>query len=82
MLKNIADERPKIVEKGVELLETWQKNMMQDNSSNIDPMETVLKEGGPFHTRGTLKYYLNRLKKSGREDMVKVILDRKESYNF
>ncbi|KKK41994.1 MAG: Choline-sulfatase [Candidatus Lokiarchaeum sp. GC14_75] len=82
MLKNIADERPKIVEKGVELLETWQKNMMQDNSSNIDPMETVLKEGGPFHTRGTLKYYLNQLKKSGREDMVKVILDRKESYNF
>jgi len=45
-------------------------------------MDFVLKEGGPFHTRGPLKYYLNRLKKSGRVDMVKVILDRKESYNF
>lgn len=82
MLKNIADERPEIVEKGTELLETWHKNMMHDNSSKIDPMETVLKEGGPFHTRGTLKYYLSRLKKSGREEMVNVILDRQESYNF
>ncbi|MCK4285505.1 MAG: sulfatase-like hydrolase/transferase, partial [Candidatus Lokiarchaeota archaeon] len=82
MLKNIADERPEIVEKGTELLETWHKNMMHDNSSKIDPMETVLKEGGPFHTRGTLKYYLSRLKKSGREEMVNVILDRQESYNL
>ncbi|KKK45473.1 MAG: Arylsulfatase [Candidatus Lokiarchaeum sp. GC14_75] len=82
MLKNIADERPEIVEKGVELLETWHKNMIPDNSSKIDPMETVLKEGGPFHTRGILDYYLNRLKKSGRENMVKIILDRQESYNF
>ena len=82
MLKNIADERPEIVEKGVEILETWHKNMMKDNPSNTDPMETVLKEGGPFHTRGIIKYYLNRLKESGRGDMVKVILDRKELYDY
>ncbi|GAG64028.1 unnamed protein product, partial [marine sediment metagenome] len=81
MMNNIADEKPEIVKKGVELLEVWHKNMMQDKSTKIDPMETVLKEGGPFHTRGIIKYYLNRLKESGRGDMVKDILDRKELYD-
>jgi arylsulfatase A-like enzyme len=82
MMNNIADEKPEIVKKGVELLEVWHKNMMQDKSTKMDPMETVLKEGGPFHTRGILQYYLNRLKESGRGDMVKVILDRKELYDY
>ncbi len=48
------------------LLADWEREMMLTNSTNVDPMQTVLREGGPFHTRGTLAWYLERLKNSGR----------------
>jgi hypothetical protein len=34
--------------------------------SQIDPMWTVLAEGGPMHARGMLPQYCERLKKTGR----------------
>ena len=82
MIKNISEEKSEIVSQGLKYLDKWYDEMLDKFPGKEDPMKIVLKEGGPFHTREQLKKYLNRLKKSGREDMVKVILDRQESYNF
>ncbi|MFX1530595.1 MAG: sulfatase [Promethearchaeota archaeon] len=82
MLNNIADQKPEIVTRGLKYLNEWHLEMLKGDPNNKDPIETVLQEGGPFHTRGQLKSYLRRLKKTGREDMVKIILSRNESYNF
>jgi choline-sulfatase len=82
MINNIADQRPDIVAKGLKHLDEWYLEMLKDTPNNKDPMETVIKEGGPYHTRDQLKNYLSRLKKSGREKMAEIILNRKESYNY
>ena len=34
----------------------------------VDPMWTVLREGGPFHVRGQLPAYLARLRATGRAE--------------
>ncbi|MHA1914278.1 MAG: sulfatase [Promethearchaeota archaeon] len=82
MISNLTNEKPKIVEKGMGLLDIWQTQMLEKSPYKLDPMETVLREGGPFHTRGTLKYYLKHLIKTGREKMVNKIQDRNESYSL
>jgi arylsulfatase A-like enzyme len=82
MLNNVADQKPDIVTQGLKNLDEWNLEMLKGDPNNKDPMETVLQEGGPFHTRGQLKSYLRRLKKTGREDMIEIILQRNESYSF
>ncbi|MHA1727610.1 MAG: sulfatase-like hydrolase/transferase [Promethearchaeota archaeon] len=81
MTENLADEKPDVVGRGMNLLDQWHKEMMKSSTSEIDPMWTVIKEGGPSHTRDNLKEYLIRLLKTDREKMVKKILDRQEAYN-
>ena len=39
---------------------------MLKSSSPVDPMYTVLHEGGPYHTRGHLQEYAQRLEQTGR----------------
>lgn len=80
MTTNLAKDKPEIVASGIELLDQWYSEMMATSPSNIDPMTTVIEEGGPLHTRRELKGYLKWLKKSGREHLVKGILDRNEAY--
>ncbi len=80
MTKNLANEKPEIVAMGLKYLNEWHKEMMKISSSDIDPMWTVIKEGGPYHSRDDLNKYLKRLKKSGREHLIKAILDRNEIY--
>lgn len=80
MTNNLSEEKPEIVAIGLKLLDEWYKEAMKNSTSEVDPMWTVIREGGPSHTRNELNSYLKRLKKSGRENMVKVILDRNEPY--
>jgi arylsulfatase A-like enzyme len=80
MLNNVAEENPTIVDRGIKLLEKWHKKMMKSSNSKIDPMWTVIQEGGPSHTRGKLKSYLRRLKRTDREEMIKIIREKNESY--
>ncbi len=80
MMKNLVDEKPEIVGLGFKYLDEWHKKMMITSSSDTDPMWTVIKEGGPEHTRRDLNSYIKRLKKTGREHLVKEILNRNESY--
>jgi len=80
MLNNLAKTHPEILNKGLKLLEKWHKGMMERSDMETDPMWTVINEGGPSHTRGELKKYLRRLKRTGREDMIEVIKNRNEIY--
>ncbi len=63
---NLANQQPETVAQAMNLLAEWQHEMMIASPQNIDPMMTVLREGGPFHSRGQLPAYLARLQATGR----------------
>jgi choline-sulfatase len=63
---DLASERPELAAHAMSLLAEWQAAMMASAVTDIDPMMTVLREGGPFHTRGNLPHYLERLRATGR----------------
>jgi choline-sulfatase len=63
---NLAADRPDLVREALAYLNEWQAAMMQRSRHDVDPLMTVLREGGPFHTRGELPAYLERLRRTGR----------------
>lgn len=63
---DLAAERPDLVRRAMALLADWQDEMMRTSATDIDPLMTVLREGGPLHTRGELPAYLERLRATGR----------------
>jgi arylsulfatase A-like enzyme len=65
-LVDLAETRPDVVAEGLALLERWQAQMMATSDSDVDPLWTVMREGGPLHTRGWLERYCQRLRDSGR----------------
>jgi len=66
-LHNLADKRPEIVNEAQKILDEWHAEMMTSATHPVDPLWTVMKEGGPFHTRGELSNYCRRLRETGRE---------------
>ena len=56
------------------LLDRWQGEMMARSLEAIDPLWTVMREGGPLHTRGHLASYCQRLRESGREHHAETLL--------
>jgi choline-sulfatase len=64
--RDLATENPEIVARAMSLLEEWYAAMMRTATHAQDPMWTVRREGGPFHTRGHLPAYLQRLRETGR----------------
>ena len=80
MTKNLANDKPDIVSECLKLLDEWHEDMMKYSDNKIDPMQTVLRERGPYHTRGYLENYLKRLEKTGRSDLIPIILERDEPY--
>jgi arylsulfatase A-like enzyme len=63
---NLAPERPELCREAVYRLNAWHDDMMKGMDSPIDPLWTVMKEGGPFHARGKLPAYCAFLEKTGR----------------
>jgi choline-sulfatase len=63
---NLADQRPEVVAELQANLDAWHAEMMATSETGIDPMATVLAEGGPYHTRTALDYYTKRLRATGR----------------
>ncbi len=63
---NLAEERKDLCMEAVYRLNNWHDAMMATMDSPVDPMQTVLKEGGPYHARGHLKSYCDYLEKTGR----------------
>ncbi len=63
---DVAAANPGVVEGAMARLDGWHAGMMARSSHGVDPMWTVLREGGPYHTRGALPRYLERLRATGR----------------
>jgi choline-sulfatase len=63
---DLAGTEPQTVTRAMSMLEEWYTQMMRTSSSGHDPMWTVMKEGGAFHTRGLLPEYLKHLRETGR----------------
>jgi len=63
---DLSQSRPDLVNKALAMLADWEREMMLSATSDVDPMMTVLREGGAFHTRGCLPEYLQRLRETGR----------------
>ncbi|MGC9454597.1 MAG: sulfatase family protein [Phycisphaerae bacterium] len=67
-LHDLSSERPELADHGQALLERWTAEMMATAVSASDPMWLVMREGGPFHTRGDrTAAYIERLRQTGRE---------------
>ena len=44
----------------------WHTEMMTAAEVHTDPLQTVLAEGGPYHTKGKLEKYCRRLETTDR----------------
>ena len=63
---DLASQRPEVVDRAMSMLAEWYHDMAATSLHDVDPMMTVLREGGAFHTRGMLPRYLERLRATGR----------------
>ena len=72
---DIAADKPDIVAQAMTMLDTWLGDMMRAATTPIDPMWTVMREGGPLHTRGNLPDYLKRLRATGRETWASALME-------
>lgn len=63
---NLAEQFPDVCAEATRLYLQWHDKMMKTSPYPVDPLWLVLKEGGPYHSRGRLKEYCNRLKETGR----------------
>jgi len=63
-----AEKRPEICDRAKQYLESWHGDMMatQPEGYDVDPMQTVLSERGPYHARGHLAEYCKRLEATER----------------
>jgi len=75
-LNDLTSQHPELVHRGLSLLEAWHDEMMSSSENQIDPLRTVLAEGGPFHSRGMLSAYAERLRQSGRDQHAETLLAR------
>jgi len=55
-----------VVEQGAAHLAAWRDGLLPGAARGRDPHDNVLAEGGPFHVRGHLPAYLERLRATER----------------
>lgn len=63
---DLAAQHPELCDEAMRRLDRWMGEMMATATHAEDPMRTVMREGGPLHTRGQLPAYLRRLRATGR----------------
>lgn len=66
-LNNLAEDEPGLCAKGAKIILDWTQEMMKKSDYAIDPIWTVMREGGPEHSRGALEAYIKRLSGTPRE---------------
>ncbi|NCC63279.1 MAG: sulfatase [Spirochaetia bacterium] len=66
---DLSNTDTSLVCKAHALLDTWIDNQLSRSPNGEDPMRGVIKEGGPYHTRGKLKEYISYYQDSGRPDL-------------
>lgn len=71
--EDVKDKHQNICEKGAKIILDWHDEQMMKSPYEVDPLWTVMKEGGPYHTWGSLDDYIVRLEKTGRKDGAKLL---------
>lgn len=79
-LHDIAEENPAICAKGSKFILDWVDKMMIKSDYDIDPIWTVMREGGPEHSRGALSGYIERLKGTKREYGIELLKEMYSKY--
>ncbi|MDO3409920.1 sulfatase [Saccharibacillus sp. CPCC 101409] len=76
--RNIASSHPELCREGMYLLAEWHDDMMKSMPypCDTDPLWTVMSEGGPYHARGHLPRYIERLKATGRAEAAEELARR------
>jgi arylsulfatase A-like enzyme len=64
--RDLATEHPGVCREAASHLTEWHAAMMASMPSDADPLRTVMSEGGPYHARGHLRAYCERLEATGR----------------
>ena len=65
---DVKARHPDICAQGAKIILDWHDEQMCKSDSPVDPLWTVMKEGGPYHTRTDLARYIRRLRETGRAD--------------
>lgn len=65
---DVKAEHPDVCNDAAHRLLNWTDEMMNVSRYDVDPLWTVMKERGPFHTWDQLPAYLERLEKTGRSE--------------
>jgi choline-sulfatase len=65
-MNNLAAEKPEVLNAGLARLERWTSAQLASSPSPVDPMQIVISEGGPYHTRDELQDYCKYLRKTDR----------------
>ena len=74
---DLAPSEPAMVARAAGMLEEWTHAQLEIALGDLgDPMQIVLDEGGPFHVRGHLPAYLERLRETGRAEWAATLADR------
>ncbi|WP_141334478.1 sulfatase [Paenibacillus sp. tmac-D7] len=63
---NLAAEHRQVCRDAVYYLNEWHDHMMETMPFDVDPLWTVMKEGGPYHAKGFLPKYTQWLEQTGR----------------
>ncbi len=71
--KNMSDKLPELCAEATRLYLKWYDEMMMSSRYSVDPLWMVLKEGGPFHSRGRLKEYCKHLSETGRSWAIELL---------
>lgn len=66
---NQADAQQEAVHYAARRISEWRVEMLASSVTGVDPLDTVVDEGGPFHVWGALPDYLERLRATGRAPM-------------
>jgi choline-sulfatase len=74
--KNLAGTSLIPLQKGRDTLANWHAEMMNSPARGRDPHDNVMKEGGPYHVRGKLESYINRLKETERSLLAERLAER------
>lgn len=64
--RDVAQAYPELCREAAHHLLDWHDAMMSTMPYDVDPLWTVMKEGGPEHARGMLPDYCKRLEQTGR----------------
>ena len=76
LLNDLTAEKPEVVNECLAILEQWHAGMMATSTETVDPLQTVLNEGGPFHTRSALRSYCEHLRQTGRAHHAESLMAR------